>query len=196
MCIVGCLSGERIRGCFTPLRPSSVVWSVAIFHKSYVQLVKYLIRVSEAVRSAVVSEILLKPAIRGCVAQVLRFDRFAITVSTERVAWWIQRRFHHRVYLAEPSDAQTAAPRPHTRVRKRPFTLGESARRSSRERSFRPFRRDRIDGANRLVDRATVTPPCILYRAHRCPNSRFPPTYTRTQALLRASINACWTAEL
>ena len=126
MCIVGCLSGERIRGGFTPLRPSSVVWSVAIFHKSYVQLVKYLIRVSEAVRSAVVSEILLKPAIRGCVAQVLRFDRFAITVSTERVTWWIQRRSHHRAPLHDPGDTQTPAPRPHTRVVKRLLTLNQT----------------------------------------------------------------------
>ena len=179
MCIVGCLSGERIRGCFTPLRPSSVVWSVAIFHKSYVQLVKYLIRVSEAVRSAVVSEILLKPAIRGCVAQVLRFDRFAITVSTERVAWWIQRRFHHRAPLCDPGDTQTPAPRPHTRVVNRLLTLDQSDRHPRRERSFRPFRRYGVDGASRLVDQATVPPPSTIVWSRRYSNSRSPPTYAR-----------------
>ena len=125
-----------------------------------------------------------------------RFDRFAVTVSTERVAWWIQRRSHHRAPLYGPGDTQTPAPRPHTRVVNRLLTLDQSDRHPRRERSFRPFRRNRIVGASRLVDRATVPPPSILDRARRCPNSRFPPTYTRTQALLRASINACWTAEL
>ena len=36
VCLVACLRGERIRGCFTPLRPSNVVWRVAIFHTPYV----------------------------------------------------------------------------------------------------------------------------------------------------------------
>ena len=65
VCIVGCLRGERIRGCFTPLTPSSVVWSVAILHKLYVESVSAIIHVLEPVRSVVVSETVLKPAIRG-----------------------------------------------------------------------------------------------------------------------------------
>jgi hypothetical protein len=37
----------------------------------------------------------------------------------------------------------------------------------ARERSFRPFRRGSVDGARRLVDRATVPPPDIIGRAPR-----------------------------
>ena len=39
-----------------------------------------------------------------------RFDRFALTVSTERVGWWNKRRFHHRASFYESTDAQTPAP--------------------------------------------------------------------------------------
>ena len=114
-----------------------------------------------------------------CVAQALRFDRFAITVSTERVAWWIQRRSHHRAPLHDPGDTQTPAPRPHTRVVNRLLTLDQSDRHPRRERSFRPFRRYGVDGASRLVDPATVPPPCTIARSRRYSNSRSPPTYAR-----------------
>ena len=60
----------------------------------------------------------------SCVARALGFDRFAITVSTERVSWWIERRPHHLALFYEPGDTQTPAPRPHTRVVNRLLTLG------------------------------------------------------------------------
>ena len=160
VCIVGCLRGERIKGCFTPLTPSSVVWSVAILHKPYVESVSAIIRVLEPVRSVVVSETVLKPAIRGMSRRRLRFDRFAITVSAERVGWWIERRFHQRVPRCKPGYTQHPAPRPHTRVVNRLLTLDQSDRHPRRERSFRPFRHYGVDGASQLVDRATVPPPC------------------------------------
>jgi hypothetical protein len=65
VCIVGRLRGERIRGCFTPLTPSSVVVSTAIFHMLYVKLVSAITRVLQPVRSVVVSETVLKPAVRS-----------------------------------------------------------------------------------------------------------------------------------
>ena len=44
------------------------------------------------------------------------FDRFAVTVSTERVGWWIEQRFHHRAPLGEPRGMQTPTPHPQTCV--------------------------------------------------------------------------------
>ena len=82
MCIVGRLRGERIRGCFTPLTPSSVVVSTAIFHMLYVKLVAAITRVLQPVRSVVVSETVLKPAIRSVSRR--RSDASVSTVSPLR----------------------------------------------------------------------------------------------------------------
>ena len=56
------------------------------------------------------------------------FDRFTVTVSTERVGWWIEQRFHQRTSLGEPRGMQTPATRPHARVLTHSLTLGESDR--------------------------------------------------------------------
>ena len=45
---------------------------------------------------------------------MLRFGRFAITVSTERVGWWIERQFYPLISLNDPRGTQTPAPHPST----------------------------------------------------------------------------------
>ena len=74
-----------------------------------------------------------------CLAQALPFDRFVVTASTERVACWIDRRFHQRAQLYEPEDTQTSAPRPHMRVVNRSLTLEESDRPPARAARFDRF---------------------------------------------------------
>ena len=117
-----------------------------------------------------------------CLAQALPFDRFVVTASTERVACWIDRRFHQRAQLYEPEDTQTSAPRPHMRVVNRSLTLEESDRPPARARSFRPFRRYGVDGASSLLELATVPPPSIISRVLRCQNNRHLP-HTRASKL-------------
>ena len=117
-----------------------------------------------------------------------RFDRFTVTASTERVGWWTERRLHHRASLGELSDAERDRRRPHTRVCELSFTSRRERSMPARERSFRPFHCDGVDRARRLVDRATVPPPDIIFRALGCQDTRSPPVFTRFQARLCSRI--------
>jgi hypothetical protein len=101
-----------------------------------------------------------------------------VMASTERVGWWTERRFHHRASLCEPSDAKTTATARIHECARSCSPSARAARPPARERSFRPFRPDGVDGASQLVDRATVPPPDTIGRALRF-HTLAPRPYTR-----------------